>query len=225
MYGKLEFTSVAWVPWSWDPDEARQAHQLSMTWALEQAAELRAKPVLRVHSHAHDWTRDSTTHGPFAKVAAVVTDRDRGAKGPTLVPFGHSMMLVAGGMACADGFSLVVEEHPALPLAAWAAELGAVNLRTGSVDPDPRDPEHAEQVRSMMSSLYNGWRSLPGSSAAKHWIPLLAAGGMTWADFAGTVLAFAPHHVDEKDMLRYAPPSWTAEIDARMDRNINPSFR
>lgn len=100
-----------------------------------------------------------------------------------------------------------------------------MNLRTGSVDLDLRDPEHVERVLSMTASLYNGWRSLPGSSAAKHWIPLLAAGGMTWADFAGTVLAMAPHHVDEKDMLRYAPPSWKSEIDARMDRNINPAFR
>jgi hypothetical protein len=48
---------------------------------------------------------------------------------------------------------------------------------------------------------------------------------MTWADFAGTVLAVTPHHVDERGMLRYAPPAWKSEIEARMERNTNRTFR
>jgi hypothetical protein len=223
MYDKPNFTAVAWIPWSWDPENARATHPLAMTWALQQAAATRTKPILRVHSHAHDWTR-SNTYGPYAKVATIVTDRGRGSgHGPTLVPAGHSMKLVAGGMSCARSHALVVEEHPALPLSAWAAELGAINLRTGEVTTDHRNPEQAERVRSMTSSLYNGWHGPPGSSAAKHWMPELAAAGMTWADFVGTILAVAPHHIDEKGMLRWAPPAWKAEIDARMKRNTDPS--
>ena len=173
-----------------------------MDWALEQAAAAGASPVLRVHSHAHDWTHPTSTYARYAQVATVVTDRGRGAKGPTLVPDAHSVGLVAGGMRCADGFVLAVEEHPALPLAGWAAELSAVNLRTGEPSEDHRNPELVERVRGLAASLYNGWSSLPGSSAAKHRMPELAAAGMTWADFVGTLLAVAPQHVDEKGMLR-----------------------
>ena len=225
MYRDLQLTAVAWVPWSWDPDESRAGHPLADAWALAQAAGTGIEPVLRVQSHAHDWTHQSQPHASYANIARIVTDRGRSASGTTLVPDAYTMKLVAGGMSCADGHALVVEEHPALPLAAWAAELGAVNLRTGTMDDDPRDPEQAERVRALCSSLYNGWSSLPGSSAAKHWMPELAAAGMTWADFVGTVLAVAPHHADEKDMLRYAPRAWKDEIAARLERNTRPPRR
>jgi hypothetical protein len=132
------------------------------------------------------------------------------------------MKLVAGGMSCADGFALVPEEHPALPLHAWAAELGAVNLRTGEQTEDHRVPEFAERVRSLASSLYNGWSSLPGSAAAKHRMRELAAADVSWADFVGTLLAVAPHHVDEKAMLRWAPSKWRDEIQTRMNRTGDP---
>ncbi|MCU1616482.1 MAG: hypothetical protein JWO98_4022 [Frankiales bacterium] len=101
-----------------------------MDWAFEQAAAAGASPVLRVHSHTHDWTHPTSTYARYALVATVVTDPGRRAKGPTLVPDAHSVGLVAGGMPCADGFALAVEEHPALPLAGWAAEQSAVNRRT-----------------------------------------------------------------------------------------------
>jgi hypothetical protein len=194
-----------------------------MEWALEQADAVGAKPVLRVHSHAHDWTHSSSTYARYANVATVVTDRGRGAKGPTLVPAAHSMNLVAAGMSCADGFALVIEEHPALPLGAWAAELGALDLRTGQPTDDHRIPELVEWVRGLASSLYNGWSSLPGSAAAKHRMPELAAAGMTWSDFVGTLLAMAPHHVEEKGMLKWAPPAWKQEIEARINLNTDPA--
>ena len=45
---------------------------------------------------------------------------------------------------------------------------------------------------------------------------------MTWADFVGTLLAM-PQHVDEKGMLRWAPPQWEREIETRTNRNTTPS--
>ena len=217
------FTHVGWVPWSPNREKPGRVHELAMDWALTRASESRTKPVLRVHSHAHDWTHPSSAYSRFAKAGTVVTDRGRGAKGTTLVPSAYSMKLVAGGMSNADGHALVVEEHPALPLEAWAAHLGAVNLRTGEVVPDTRSPELVERVSMLASSLYNGWSSLPGSSAAKHRLPELAAAGMTWDEFVGTLLAIAPHHVDEKDMLRWAPPEWKAQKEERLQRNLNPA--
>jgi hypothetical protein len=218
------FTHVAWVPWAPNCEKPGLAHELAIDWVLTRAAESRTKPVLRVHSHAHDWTHPSSAYSRFAKAGTVVTDRGHGAQGPTLVPSAYSMKLIAGAMSSADGHALVLEEHPALPVEAWAGNLGAVNLRTGQVTPDTSSPGLVERVSTLASSLYNGWSSLPGSSAAKHRLPELAAAGMTWDEFVGTLLAIAPHHVDEKGMLRSAPAEWKAQKEERLQRNLNPDY-
>lgn len=153
MLAKPTFDSVAWVPWSWNPDEARAAGTLAMQWVLGKAVAARSKPVLRVHSNAHTWRHPTSRYAPYARYATVVTDRGRNGTGPTLVPTTRSMRLVADGMASAYHHALVVEEHPALPLDGWADELRAINLRTGQPAPDHRPSELVAQVRTLTASL------------------------------------------------------------------------
>lgn len=215
----MRFEAVAWVPWSAvDLDWPRQREPIAGQWILQRCLVEGRPGVLRVPAYADDWKRG---HGPvsdFARRAAIVTNRSGAGSGPTLVPVAYDPRLVAGGMHCAQGSSLIVVENPFLPLAGWAMQLGAVDLSTGTVTRDVRTFQQVEQLAQMVDQGYNGWRSEPGLGSARHHMPRLAEMGMSWWVFFGSVLGMNPHRADLAELTRLAPREWRTQMEEHRRR-------
>ena len=227
------FNSAAWAPHldyaavetgdaerETEVDWLRRLDDLAVAWVLDRARIDGTHPVLRVPSDAGHYTNDHHPLSAFAKKATIVTNRGHSGvvRGATLVPHGYAKE-IAGAMACADGSSILVTEHPMFPLHGWAMALGALNLRTMRKTPDTRTPEQRDLLQSLLSQLYGGWSHVSGKRAASHYLPVLADAGMTWATFVGSVLAANPSHCNTDAIAEHAPPQWREELTVR-DRRI-----
>lgn len=93
---------------------------------------------------------------------------------------------------------------------------GALNLATMQPTSDSRTPEQREMLQAFAPLLYNGW-SHPevGRRASAHYLPKLAASGMTYAVFVGSMIALDPAHLDSAQnveaMGKSLPPEWAAQ--------------
>lgn len=221
----MTFLAVAWVPWNdGNPQWLDQREPLAAQWASQRCSIEQRKGVLRVQAYADDWKAGHGVISGFARKATIVTNRSGSASGPTLVPDAREPRLVAGGMQCAIGASLVVVENPYFPLEGWAMQLGAIDLTSGEPSQDTRTTEQVEEIAMMVDQGYNGWRSLPGNRSAEQHMPRLAESGMSWWVFFGSVLAMNPHRADLKELTRRSPARWRTEMREHRERVTDSLF-
>ena len=73
----------------------------------------------------------------------------------------------------------------------WAIALGAVNLATGQVEPDPVSPETREEIAGIVTVGYNGWSrtSHAGKALVRSRNSLLADPGFTPGLIVGAAIA------------------------------------
>ena len=173
--------------------------------------------MLRVEAYASGWKRDRGILSTFARTSTIVTNRSGSASGPTLVPDATLPRLIAGGMECAYGSSLVLVENPCLPLEGWAMGLGAIDLRSGKVTPDTRTNAQRAELTAMVPTGYNGWRSAPGRRSAVYHMARLVDLDMPWWTFFSSVLAMDPTHADLDQLKKLAPPKWRADMAEHRD--------
>lgn len=216
------FRAVAWCPWSWgDKVWAQRQQSVGVQWITARCRDEGREGVLRVPQLGH-WEREDGPLGSFARSATVVSNRG-GARawGPTLVPHGYARE-IGDAMVLAEGSSLIVTEHPAMPLEGWAMALGALDLRSGEVTADTRTPEQRELIETAVDMAYNGWRSKPGSDVAPGILRDLAETGLTWAVFLGSVLAREPRRAEKDELLKVAPETWVTEARQALRRAADP---
>jgi hypothetical protein len=214
---------VAWGPCTSDRDWMMAREARAVAWVLNRCRLEGRGGVLRVPGHASHYTSGGNEAvRRFADAATIVTDRGsaRGL-GPTYVPWAYAPQ-IADAMILATGSSLVVTEHPAMPLLGWAMQLRAVDLSTGVVTVDTRSDQQRALIGQAVDLAHNGWRSSPGDRVAGSLLPELAGSGLTWAVFLGSALALDPRRVQVDDMLRVAPAVWKAERADLMKRLYEP---
>lgn len=211
---QYEFAAVAWVPWMGTADG--DGENLAVDWLRRQNNPEDGAPVLRVHQDADVWRRREGPIGTLARLnsTTIVTDRGVGGAGgrPVLAPHASAKTLISA-MSLARGSRLVVTEHPSLPLRAWAARVGAIDLTTSQVTSDETTDLQRELLDHVVATIYNGLLSAPGKHAVTATLPQLAASGMTLADFRGELLARAPQNwpVKQQQILllqRRLPAEW-----------------
>ena len=141
---------AAWIPACdaarpWDPTPE------AVRWLLEQAEQLRLKPVL---------LRGRPTEGRIPPALRYLERRAsrelrRPAPGRAVMAYLPDVSTAARAFRGAEGGAVVVVEAPGLSLAAWAAEAGALNLLSGRTEA-ALPPATADGLRSLLGSVDGG---------------------------------------------------------------------
>ena len=214
---------AAWGPFTGDRDWMLVREARAVAWALNRCRVEGKGGVLRVPCHSAQHTSGANEAvRRFAAVATVVTDeRGTWGMGPTYVPWGQARQ-IGDGMATAKGSSLVVTEHPAMPLVGWAMQMRALDISTGAVTEDTRSPEQLKLIGQAVELACQGWRYIPGDRVARCVMPELAESGLSWAVFVGSVLALDPGRAQVREILHVAPELWRAEHAETTRRLTHP---
>ena len=143
--------SAAWIPADdaerpWDPTP------VAVRWLLEQAEHQRLKPVL---------LRGRPMTGRLPPALRYLERRAarelrRPAPGRAVLVYLPDLATAARAFRAALGGAVVVVEAPDLPLATWAAETGALNLVSGSIEAALPEAT-ADGLRRMLGSADGGW--------------------------------------------------------------------
>ncbi len=223
--------TAAWAPWLVDDrDWMLRRESVAAAWLVDAAMSESSELVLQVDAHASSFRSNRGPLGELARRGKVATYKS--SVGPGAMYAHHAdIRLLATAMRTADGRSVAAIEVPTLPLSGWAMAVGAVNLRTGEPAVDTRTAEQTEMVAMFVSQLYNGWsHKVVGRRASAYYMPKLAASGMTYPEFVGSILALDPMHLDSNSdinaMHKALPPVWEAERAALLGhRQWLPSSR
>jgi hypothetical protein len=210
--------AAAWAPWDdGNRDWLMSRDKIAVDWLAKRATTDCSPIVVQVPSHADEYCRDDGPRGQLARAGSIATYKSPVEHGATFVDK-PDIRLMATAMSTAAGHALAATEQPTCPLAGWAMAVGALNLATGDVTPDTRTADQKKILDHFISQLYNGWsHKQVGRPASAHWLPKLAASGMTYVTFLGSLLADAPRYLDSRDditeMKRALPRSWQDEAE------------
>jgi hypothetical protein len=179
-----------------------------MRWLLQHAAGDRL--VLCVASHARYYLSQRGLQGEFARTASTVTVESGSALGSTFSP-NVTPELLARAMHAADGHAIAVTETT-FPLEGWAMELRAVDVSTGEASVDTRTDEQRQLLARLVRVLDDGWMGPLARRMACAYLQQLAGTGMTWAVWAGSMVALRPESADLYQAEQYLPQTWRAEL-------------
>lgn len=180
----------------------------AMRWLVENS---NGDPlVLCVGAHARHFLKQPGLDDRFVRCACTVTDEPPAGLGSTFAPDVSAQML-ARAMRTADHHALAVTET-AFPVEGWAMEVHAVDIRTGETTVDTRTDEQRQLLARLVRVLRNGWVGQLAGRMVRTYLEQLEASGMTWAVWAGSMIALSPENADLDRAEPYLPPSWRDEI-------------
>jgi hypothetical protein len=179
-----------------------------MRWLVKHAAGDRL--VLYVGSDPDDYLDQPDFRGQFARAASIVTPRSGSGHGATFAPDVTAKML-GSAMFAADGHAIAATEA-SFPLKGWAMAVHALDLRSGEVTMDTRTWEQRATLARLGDVLTNGWSGELAKQMVPGYLEQLADSGMTWAVWAGSMVALSPEHADLAEAEQYLPDAWRAEI-------------
>lgn len=212
-------TSAAWAPWLEGSREwLVERDYVTAAWLAARARAEGCRIVVQGTSHAHSYRDNSGPLGALARAGDVATYKSPAGRGATFVHHAD-IRLLATAMSAAEDHPIAATEQPTFPLQGWAMATGALNLATGEITADERSSEQLELISTFVDQLYNGWRHPQvGRRACAYYLPKLAAAGMTYPIFVGSLIALDPRHLDRNDdikaMTKALPATWTAEVEA-----------
>jgi hypothetical protein len=209
---QARFSAAAWAPFAADDAHwLRHRDAAAMRWLVKRAAGDRL--VLYADSHPNHYLDQPDFRGQFARAASIVTPRSGSGHGATFAPDVTAKML-GSAMLAADGHAIAATEA-SFPLEGWAMEVHALDLRTGEVTTDTRARGQRATLVRLLDVLSNGWSGELAQQRVPAYLEELADSGMTWAVWAGSMVALSPEHADLAEVERYLPDAWRAEIAGR----------
>lgn len=192
--------------YAWVPGTAQQGYaapaKVGLRWLM--AVPASARQV---------WTDRKMTDGmagyplPRGVVNVYPRSKDGGVSGAATLVLWPTLSLLAraarepSAPTCVVAGPSASEEDAAR---GWAIEMGAVNLATGEVEPDPVTPETRETIAGIVQVGYNGWsRSSHGGKAIeRHRAELAADPGFTPGLIVGSTIALGNGTGGVDDLLR-----------------------
>lgn len=181
--------AAAWVPEQSDMDWDEAAAP-AVTWTDEQCQDENRTGVLLVHAAS------SLPHsGPLADFAArhsyttVGSRATPGTQGIPVLSYCPGPKALAIAMRKAAGSSLCVIEGTSNEWAGWAAEIGATNLLTGEVTPDPRTDKQRDTFRQLDLFTNNGYGDPHAKTSVPRLLGDLLAGGLAPEFIYGVAIA------------------------------------
>ena len=207
-----QFSAAAWAPFVVDDAQwLNRREAAAMRWLLQRASGDRL--VLCVPSHPGHYLAQRGIRGHFARAASIITLGSGSARGATYAADATAQLL-ASAMHAAEGHPIAVTET-VFPLGGWAMEVHALDLRTGEVTKDTRTWDQRATLARLVDVLYKGWSGELAQEMVPEYLEELADGGMTWSEWAGSMVALSPEHADLQGAERYLPGAWRTEMSGR----------
>ena len=204
-----QFTAAAWAPIVTDDAQwLRHRDAAALRWLVQHAAGDRL--VLCVGSHARHYLSQPGLNGQFARTASTVSAESGSAIGSAFAPDVTSELL-GRAMHVADRHAIAVTETT-FSLEGWAMELRAIDVRTGGSTVDTRTDLQRQLLARLVRVLHDGWLGQLARRMVRTYLEQLAESGMSWAVWAGSVVALSPENADLDQAEQYLPRAWKTEI-------------